>query len=81
MQRALLQFFAPENYFTVREALEQADRADLIGDGPRCLIPARRRKRSALRRRSADDEVGAGHAGYRHEGFSAGRTACCQPDS
>ena len=41
VQRALLQFFAPENYFTVREALEQAGRADLIGDGPLCLIPSR----------------------------------------
>ena len=40
VQRALLQFFAPENYFTVRKALEQAGRRDLIGDTERCLIPA-----------------------------------------
>ena len=31
MQRALLQFFKPENYFEVRKALEQAGRQDLIG--------------------------------------------------
>jgi uncharacterized radical SAM protein YgiQ len=39
LQRALMQFFKPENYFEVREALEQAGRKDLIGgcDG---LIPA-----------------------------------------
>ncbi len=33
LQRALMQFFKPENYFEVREALLQAGRADLIGDG------------------------------------------------
>ena len=41
LQRALLQYFKPENYADVREALEQADRLDLIGDGPECLIPSR----------------------------------------
>ncbi len=38
VQRALLQFFAPENYFVVRKALEDAGRHDLIGGGPECLI-------------------------------------------
>ncbi len=41
LQRALLQFFLPENYFEVKKALTLAGRADLIGDGPECLIPAR----------------------------------------
>jgi hypothetical protein len=41
MQRALLQFFKPENYFEVRRALEQAGRHDLIGSGCDCLIPER----------------------------------------
>ncbi|MBX7165999.1 MAG: YgiQ family radical SAM protein [Pirellulales bacterium] len=40
-QRALLQFFKPENYFEVRQALERAGRQDLIGSGCDCLIPAR----------------------------------------
>ncbi len=40
MQRALMQFFKPENYFEVREALSQAGRQDLIGSGCDCLIPA-----------------------------------------
>jgi len=40
-QRALLQFFKPENYFRVRGALLRAGRGDLIGDGPDCLIGAR----------------------------------------
>ena len=39
LQRALIQFFKPENYFLVREALLQAGRADLIGYGPDALIP------------------------------------------
>ena len=40
VQRALMQFFAPENYFTVHKALTEAGRKDLIGSGPECLIPA-----------------------------------------
>jgi uncharacterized radical SAM protein YgiQ len=40
LQRALLQFFKPENYFEVRRALEQAGRTDLIGSGCDALIPA-----------------------------------------
>ena len=40
LQRALMQFFKPENYFMVREALLKAGRGDLIGNGCDCLIPA-----------------------------------------
>jgi uncharacterized radical SAM protein YgiQ len=51
LQRALMQFFKPENYFEVREALVQAGRTDLIGgcDGliaahpPKEALEARRR--------------------------------------
>jgi hypothetical protein len=39
-QRALLQFFKPENYFEVRKALLSAGRGDLIGSGRDALIPA-----------------------------------------
>jgi hypothetical protein len=52
VQRALLQFFKPENYFMVREALMQAGRRDLIGNGCDCLIPAQallKRRREANR--------------------------------
>jgi uncharacterized radical SAM protein YgiQ len=38
LQRALLQFFKPENYFEVRQALEEAGREDLIGLGCDALI-------------------------------------------
>lgn len=40
MQRAMMQFFKPENYFEVRKALREAGRQDLIGSGCDALIPA-----------------------------------------
>lgn len=46
MQRALMQFRKPQNYALVREALRLAHREDLIGTGPRCLVP-REGQRSA----------------------------------
>ena len=39
LQRALMQFFKPENYFMVRKILLDAGRKDLIGDGCDALIP------------------------------------------
>lgn len=39
MQRALMQYRAPRNRALVLEALQKAGRTDLIGDGPKCLIP------------------------------------------
>ncbi|MCI8554712.1 MAG: YgiQ family radical SAM protein [Clostridiales bacterium] len=39
-QRAMLQYFRPENHETVRAALRAAGRADLIGSGSQCLVPA-----------------------------------------
>jgi uncharacterized radical SAM protein YgiQ len=50
LQRALLQFFKPENYFEVRKALEQAGRHDLIGEGCDALISSKA-SREALRAR------------------------------
>jgi hypothetical protein len=52
-QRALMQFFKPENWFEVREALVQADRTDLIGNGCDALIPANP-PREALVKRQRD---------------------------
>ncbi|MBQ4617171.1 MAG: YgiQ family radical SAM protein [Clostridia bacterium] len=37
-QRALLQYFKPENRAVVLRALRAAGRTDLIGNGPQCLI-------------------------------------------
>ena len=40
-QRALMQYKNIENYDLVKEALIEANRRDLIGFGPECLIPPR----------------------------------------
>ncbi|MGP0066923.1 MAG: DUF3362 domain-containing protein [Isosphaeraceae bacterium] len=60
MQRALMQFFKPENYFMVREALLKAGRADLIGNGCDCLIPAHPPKAAIEARRRKANEVAEG---------------------
>jgi hypothetical protein len=58
MQRALMQFFKPENYFEVRKALEAAGRTDLIGNGCDALIPAHPpREALKARRDDANDAV------------------------
>jgi uncharacterized radical SAM protein YgiQ len=84
LQRALLQFFKPENYFEVRRALEQAGRQDLIGSGCDCLIPERPPKAALDRRRrranvALGDQVEGDHirskpgAGYRPKRKTAAR--------
>jgi len=61
MQRALMQFFKPENYFTVREALIEAGRADLIG-GCEGLIPANPPKEAIeAKRRQANESLRGDH--------------------
>jgi uncharacterized radical SAM protein YgiQ len=61
LQRALLQFFKPENYFEVREALMKAGRQDLIGDGCDSLIPSRPPKEAIERRREDANKRFAGN--------------------
>ncbi len=39
-QRALLQYFKPENHALIRATLCKANRRDLIGSGAHCLVPA-----------------------------------------
>lgn len=51
MQRALIQYRDPRNRALVREALRRAGREDLIGHGPRCLIPPEGRGRAPARGR------------------------------
>lgn len=50
-QRALMQFFKPENYFMVHQALSKAGRSDLIGDGCDTLIPSHPPKAAVVARR------------------------------
>ncbi|MCB9883596.1 MAG: YgiQ family radical SAM protein [Planctomycetes bacterium] len=81
VQRALLQFFAPENWFVVRKALIDHGRKDLIGNGKHCLIPEHPPKEARdARRKAAKDSVedsGAGsdaraRAGYRRASRTRG---------
>ena len=65
LQRALLQYFKPENYGDVREALKQADRLDLVGDEPACLIPSHWPNRAAGRKSRPSRAKGKPAAGYR----------------
>ncbi|QEH37046.1 hypothetical protein OJF2_56310 [Aquisphaera giovannonii] len=60
LQRALLQFFKPENYFEVRKALMEAGRQDLIGAGCDCLIPAQPPKQAIDDRRRRANEATQG---------------------
>ena len=84
VQRAMMQFFKPENYFTVRRALIEAGRADLIGDGCDCLISPTppqaaieaRRRRTKLEPTEGDYVHSHGRAltvGYRPHRESARR--------
>jgi uncharacterized radical SAM protein YgiQ len=57
LQRALMQYFRPENYFVVHEALIQAGRQDLIGNGCDCLIPAQPPKEAIEERRRRANEA------------------------
>src|SRR5579859_8077337 len=62
LQRALMQFFKPENYFEVRKALEEAGRTDLIGGGCDALIPAQPPKEALkARMERANEAVKADH--------------------
>ena len=93
MQRALMQFFKPENWFTVREALIEAGRQDLIGNGCDCLIPAQPPKEAieARRRRANDPDhyhtvanpskgEPAGERGLPNKGYRAGRRTARRRD-
>jgi uncharacterized radical SAM protein YgiQ len=87
MQRALLQFFKPENWFDVHEALVKAKREDLVGTGCDCLIPAHpprvaldarraRAERAVTEQTSGDHLRGRPKAGgYRPGRKTAGRRA------
>ena len=63
MQRALMQYKREENYDLVKEALLKANRRDLIGFGPLCLIPPRYIKRNSFTSRKQQTLHEGKHAG------------------
>lgn len=63
VQRALMQFFKPENYFVVHKALIAAGRRDLIGRGKMCLIPDQPPREALEARR--DEARGGGKSAQR----------------
>lgn len=64
MQRSLLQYKRPENHNLVRKALIIAERTDLIGSGPKCLISDKPHKKG---------EYKNGKAIERKSGFRKGK--------
>jgi radical SAM superfamily enzyme YgiQ (UPF0313 family) len=64
-QRALLQYFKPENYADVRAALEQAGRTDLIGRGTECLIPAQAPRQAPKNAPPRHEPAGGGYRPHR----------------
>ena len=81
LQRALLQFFKPENYFEVREALMKAGRQDLIGSGCDALIGANP-PREALKARmeKANRDVTEGRYVHQIDGKSKPPATGYRPD-
>jgi uncharacterized radical SAM protein YgiQ len=79
LQRALLQFFKPENYFEVRKALELAGRTDLLGGGCDALIPAVPPREAIEARRQRTDQEARGEFVHRitkpesNRGYRPGR--------
>lgn len=63
LQRALLQFNRPQNVDAVREALREAGREDLIGNGESCLV---RDENKPYRRENKEDLRGFGNAKRDH---------------
>lgn len=57
LQRALMQFFKPENWFEVREALVQTGRTDLMGTGCDALIPPNPPKEAVEARRKKANQA------------------------
>jgi uncharacterized radical SAM protein YgiQ len=86
MQRALLQFWKPENWFLVRDALTKAGRSDLIGKRDDCLIgpfPPRAALDSRERRARADasEQTSGDHIrGRASSGYRPARTTAKRRD-
>ncbi len=68
MQRALLQFNKPENRRLIEAALRIADRTDLIGYGPRCLIRPWRENKDGSKNIKRQRSIGKNKNGAKRRG-------------
>jgi hypothetical protein len=57
LQRALMQFFKPENCFEARKSLKEAGRSDPIGGGGDALVPAQPPPEALWARRERADRA------------------------
>lgn len=73
LQRALMQFFKPENYVEVRRALLKAGRSDLIGSGCDALIPSKPPREAVARRREQANAQSTGEYVHTVPGVERGR--------
>ena len=72
MQRALMQYRNPKNYDLVYEALVKANRQDLIGHGPKCLIRPTRPKAKPEGKTSGKHQAGKNQTGTKKAGLKQG---------
>ncbi len=75
-QRALLQYWKPENHGLLKKILLRAGREELIGNDPGCLIPERAPRGGWQRRDAADggERGKGGKAGYRRASREGSRS-------
>jgi uncharacterized radical SAM protein YgiQ len=71
LQRALMQFFKPDNWFEVRESLLQANRQDLIGGCEGLIPPNPPQEALEKRRRQANQALTTDHDHYHSVGNPA----------
>jgi hypothetical protein len=79
MQRALLQYFRPQNRDIVLEALKKAGRRDLIGSSPNCLVQDYPQKSTA--QKGNNSKKNAPHKGGNASKTNAGGRKQSQPDN
>ena len=73
-QRALLQYFRPENRQTVLAALKAAGRTDLIGSGPDCLVSEAPTRSPVDTRQGAAKRAGGGKPDHKPPFGRGGRS-------
>lgn len=56
MQRALMQYYNPRNFSLVRQALHEAEREDLIGNGKNCLVGEEKKRSNGIPSKNAVDK-------------------------